>query len=154
MQRQCWCQYHSFLYQLPKSRRQNFHLQIFKKMLNPCYITLRIHRLEGKLCRSRWGGSLWATSSRSTLFANSAIFCLWYLKSYGAPQARLKKMFNLQTAQSWRFYTVCPVVFKFSVRFADVNFVVCCFGTLTLKVLLTTAADYIHKYFFIVFQRK
>ena len=46
----------------------------FQKMLSPSYIILRIQRLEGKQCRSRWGGSLWATSSRSTLFANSAIF--------------------------------------------------------------------------------
>ena len=46
----------------------------FQKMLSPCYIILRIQKLEGKQCRSRWGGSLWATSSRSTLFANSAIF--------------------------------------------------------------------------------
>ena len=46
----------------------------FQKMLSPSYIILRIQRLEGKQCKSRWGGSLWATSSRSTLFANSAIF--------------------------------------------------------------------------------
>ena len=46
----------------------------FQKMLSPSYIILRIQRLEGKQCRSRWGGSLWATSSRSMLFANSAIF--------------------------------------------------------------------------------
>ena len=43
-------------------------------MLSQSYIILRIQRLEGKQCRSRWGGSLWATSSRSTLFANSVIF--------------------------------------------------------------------------------
>ena len=43
-------------------------------MLSPISIILRIQRLEGIQCRSRWGGSLWATSSRSTLFANSAIF--------------------------------------------------------------------------------
>ena len=30
--------------------------------------------IEDKQCRSGWGGSLWATSSRATLFANSAIF--------------------------------------------------------------------------------
>ena len=36
---------------LPKSRRQNFRLQIFKKMLSPSYIILRIQRLEGKQCR-------------------------------------------------------------------------------------------------------
>ena len=46
----------------------------FQKMISPWYIILRIQRLKGKQCRSRWGGSLWATSSRSTLFANSAIF--------------------------------------------------------------------------------
>ena len=33
-----------------------------------------IENPEGKQCKSRLGGSLWATSSRSTLFANSAIF--------------------------------------------------------------------------------
>ena len=59
--------------QLQKSRQQNFLLQSFKKMLSPSYIILRIQRLESKECRSRWGGSWWATSSRSTLFANSAI---------------------------------------------------------------------------------
>ena len=45
-------------------------------MLSPSYIILRIQRLESKQCRSRWGGSLWATSSRSTLFANSALSSL------------------------------------------------------------------------------
>ena len=35
------------------SRRQNFRLQIFKKMLSPSYIILGIQRLEGKQCRSR-----------------------------------------------------------------------------------------------------
>ena len=39
---------------LPKSRRQNFRLQIFKKVKHKLYIILRIQR---------------ATSSRSTLFA-------------------------------------------------------------------------------------
>ena len=42
-------------------------------MLSPSNIILRIQRLKGKQCRSRWGGSLWATSSRSTLFAKSGI---------------------------------------------------------------------------------
>ena len=46
----------------------------FQKMLSPCYIILRIQRQEDKQYRSRWGGSSWATSSRSLLFANSAIF--------------------------------------------------------------------------------
>ena len=46
----------------------------FKKMVSPSYIILRIQRLAGKQYRSWWGGSSWATSSRSTLFANSAIF--------------------------------------------------------------------------------
>ena len=45
----------------------------FYKMVSPSYIILRIQRLEGKQCRSGWGGSSWATSSRSTLFANSAV---------------------------------------------------------------------------------
>ena len=30
----------------------------FQKMLSPSCIILRIQRLEGKQCRSRWGGSL------------------------------------------------------------------------------------------------
>ena len=46
----------------------------FQTKFNLSYIILRIQRLEGKPCRSWWGGSLWATSSSSTLFANSAIF--------------------------------------------------------------------------------
>ena len=37
-------------------------------------LQLRIKRLAGKQYRSKWGGLLWATSSRSALFANSAIF--------------------------------------------------------------------------------
>ena len=32
-------------------------IQASLKLLNPSYIILRIHRLEGKQCRSRWGGS-------------------------------------------------------------------------------------------------
>ena len=47
----------------------------FSKNVKPkLYIILRIQRLKGKQCRSRWGGSSWATSSRPMLFANSAIF--------------------------------------------------------------------------------
>ena len=34
---------------------------------------MSIQRLDDKQRRSWWGGSIWATSSRSTLFANSAI---------------------------------------------------------------------------------
>ena len=34
---------------------------------------LKIQRQEGKHCRSRWDGSLWAVSSGSAVFANSAI---------------------------------------------------------------------------------
>ena len=61
-----------FCVKLPRSRRHNFCLQIFKKVK----VQARTYweRLEGKQCRLRWGGSLWATSSRSILFANSAIF--------------------------------------------------------------------------------
>ena len=39
--------------QLPKGRGQNFHLQIFKKMLSTSYTILKIQRLEGKHCRAR-----------------------------------------------------------------------------------------------------
>ena len=57
-----------------KQQTTKFSSANFQEMWGPCYIILRIQRLEGKQCRSRWGGSLRATSSRSTLFANSAIF--------------------------------------------------------------------------------
>ena len=52
----------------PKQRSHNLHLLNLKK---------KIQRIEGKQCRSRWGGSSWATSSGSTLFTNSAkqIYC-------------------------------------------------------------------------------
>ena len=52
-----------------KKQTIKFSSANFKKMLIQA-----IRRLDGKQCRSRWGGSLWATSSRSTLFANSAFF--------------------------------------------------------------------------------
>ena len=57
-----------------KKQTTKFSSANFQKMWSPSYITLRIQRLEGNQCRSRWGGSLWATSLRSMLFANSAIF--------------------------------------------------------------------------------
>ena len=57
-----------------KKQRIKFLFANFQKMLSPSYILLRNQILEGKQCRSGWGGSLWATSSRSTLSANSAIF--------------------------------------------------------------------------------
>ena len=57
-----------------KKQTTKFSSANFQKLLRPSYIMLRIQRQEGKQCRSRWGGSFWATSSRSTLFANSAIF--------------------------------------------------------------------------------
>ena len=44
------------------------------KMFHPSYIILKILRLEGKQCETNWGGSKRATSSGSTLFANSRIF--------------------------------------------------------------------------------
>ena len=59
---------------LPESRQQKFSSANFQKMLSPSYIIFRIQRLEVKQCRSRWGGSSWATLSRATLLANSAIF--------------------------------------------------------------------------------
>ena len=45
--------------------------KISKLILSKLYIILKTQRLENKQCRSRWGGSLWATSSGSTLFENS-----------------------------------------------------------------------------------
>ena len=54
-----------------KKKSTKFLSAVFKKMISPSYIILRTQRLEGKQCRSRLGGSLQATSSRSTLFANS-----------------------------------------------------------------------------------
>ena len=59
-----------------KKQTTKFTSANFQNKLSPSYNILRIRRLEGKQCRSWWGGSLWATSSRSTLFANSAIFSL------------------------------------------------------------------------------
>ena len=57
-----------------KEQTTKFTSANFQKMLSPCYIILRAQRLEGKQCRSRWGGSLWAISTISTLFVNSAFF--------------------------------------------------------------------------------
>ena len=57
-----------------KKQTTKFSSANFKKMRSPNYIILRVQRLVGKQCRSRWGGSRWGTSSRSTLFANSAVF--------------------------------------------------------------------------------
>ena len=57
-----------------KKQTTKFSSAKFQKMISPRYIILRIQWLKGKQCRSRWGGSWWAISSRSTLFANSAIF--------------------------------------------------------------------------------
>ena len=66
---------HLFLNSLTTEKQTTkFSSANFQKMLSPSYIILRTQRLEGKQCRSRWGGALWATSLRSTLFANSAIF--------------------------------------------------------------------------------
>ena len=51
--------HNSFLnLQAPKSRRQTLHLQKFQNMFYPSYIILKIQKLEGKQCRSIWGGSL------------------------------------------------------------------------------------------------
>ena len=44
-----------------------------KKILSPSCIILRIQRLKDKQCRSRWGGSSWATSSRSTQLFSSLL---------------------------------------------------------------------------------
>ena len=49
-------------------------------MWSSSYIILRIQRLEGKQWRSGWGGSLWATSPRSTLFAKIQLFSSLVLK--------------------------------------------------------------------------
>ena len=57
-----------------KNQMTKYSSANFQKISSPSYFILRIQRLEGKQCRCRWGGSFWATSSRSTLFANSAIF--------------------------------------------------------------------------------
>ena len=57
-----------------KKHTTKFSSANFQKMLSPSYIILRTQRLECKQCRSRWGGSSWATSSRTMLFANLPIF--------------------------------------------------------------------------------
>ena len=59
-----------------KKQMTKFSSANFQKILSPSYIILRIQILGSKQCRNRWGGLLWATSSRSKLFANSAIFVL------------------------------------------------------------------------------
>ena len=59
-----------------KKQTTKFSSANFPKMISPSYIMLTIQILEGKQCRSRWDGSLWATSSRSRLFAKSAILSL------------------------------------------------------------------------------
>ena len=57
-----------------KKRKTKFMSANFQKIWSPSYIILRIQRLEDKQWRATWGGSWWATSSRSMLFANYAIF--------------------------------------------------------------------------------
>ena len=63
--------YQSRLFEFFNYQKQTtkFSSANFKKMLSPSVIILRIQRLEEKQCRPRWDAS-----SRSTLFANSAIF--------------------------------------------------------------------------------
>ena len=65
------CRYNILMLNSLTTIRQttNFSSANFQKMLNPSFIILRIQKLEGKQCKSR----SWATSSRSTLFANSAV---------------------------------------------------------------------------------
>ena len=77
----CALIYILFLY-TTKKQTTKFLSAYFKKILSPSYIIFRIQRLEGKQCRSRWRGSLWATSSRSMLFVNQ-LFSSLVLKEIG-----------------------------------------------------------------------
>ena len=58
---------------ITKKQTTKYSSANFQKMVSPSFIILRIQRLEDKQCRSRCGGSFLATSSRSALFANSAM---------------------------------------------------------------------------------
>lgn len=51
-----------------------------RKKNGPSYTILRIQRSEGKRCRSRKGGLLWAISSGSLLFENPAILIFFGVK--------------------------------------------------------------------------
>ena len=57
-----------------KADNKIFICKTSEKKTHPSYILFKIQGLEGKQCRFRWGGSLWATSSGSTLFANLSVF--------------------------------------------------------------------------------
>ena len=73
-------------------------------MLSPRYIILKIQRLGGKQCRSRWGGSLlWATSSRRTLFENSAIFVSCTLRVNSETPAKRGFWWNM--CNNFSFFT-------------------------------------------------
>ena len=49
-------------FQHGQSRHIFYVCEVQKKKFSSNCITLRIFRLDGKQCRSRWGGLLWATS--------------------------------------------------------------------------------------------
>ena len=70
-----WSQYTLLICICKMTRKQTtkLRLQNLKKTLSSNYTMLKIKRLEGKHCRSRWDSSLWAVSSGSAVFANSAI---------------------------------------------------------------------------------
>ena len=69
---------HPYLVKCIKEQMTKLCLQNFKKKSYINCIMLKIQRLEGKHCRSRWDGSLWAVSSESAVFANSAIVVFGY----------------------------------------------------------------------------
>ena len=75
-----WCsKCNSFKYQKADDKIFFCKISIF---CYPNHIIFRIQRLEGKQCRYRRGGSIWATSSRSTLRVPTAFSNWWYIWSY------------------------------------------------------------------------
>ena len=81
----------------------------------PGCIILKIQRLEGKQCRSRWGGSWWATSSISTLFANSALYVsgTWRVNSNRSGPERKKR--KLKCKGNYTCTVIIMAVFYFFV---------------------------------------
>ena len=65
-----------FTLTVPKEEATKSVTPKFQTFVQP--LILKIQRLEGKQCRSRWGGSLRATSFESIQFAKSNIFILFF----------------------------------------------------------------------------
>ena len=103
-------------------------------MLSPSYIIWRNQRLVGKQCRSRWGGSFWATSSRFTQFANSAVFSCLVVKELNNVFIKPLLSFDQFPGCSfWQYLLQClcytvflsglswmPVSYEFAISFCEV----------------------------------